>query len=188
MNLRHLFWGGGALGVVLMAAWIGQLWLGPGQQDMPPRDVALAPRDLPDPLHLVILGTSLSLNERWTDQLSEGINACLGPSEITVIAQPGAGVIWGQGQVGAVAEADPDLVLVEFAINDADVRDGLGRADADAEARRLLDALAVALPEAALVEMTMSPAHGLRGVLRPGLAEYYSDLITRGRNRAPGGD
>ncbi|MEM1340687.1 MAG: SGNH/GDSL hydrolase family protein [Pseudomonadota bacterium] len=178
--MRRIFAGLTAL-VLLVGLWLWPLWHGPGSEFgvFAPRDVALRLRALPEPLRITVLGTSLSHNEPWPDQLSEALNACLGPTEITVLAQPGAGVLWGQGQVGAVAEATPDLVLVEFAINDADIRDGLPRAEAAAETRALLAALAEALPGAALVEMTMSPASGLRGVLRPGLAGYYEDVITR---------
>lgn len=169
-----------------LGVWAWPLWQGPAQDISPPRDVALTPRPLPDPLHITVLGTSLSHREPWTDALSEALNACLGPTEITVIARPGAGVLWGQGQVGAVAQARPDLVLVEFAINDADLRDGLARAAADTEARALIAALSDAVPEAGLVEMTMSPASGLRGLLRPGLAARYGDVITRAESGPQG--
>lgn len=168
-----------AMACVYVCVWGWSLWQGPRPQALTPRDVALGPRALPDPLRITILGTSLSHAERWTDQLEQALNTCLGPTEITVIARPGAGVLWGQGQVAAVARTSPDLVLMEFAINDADLRDGLVPGRADAETRALLGALHDALPGAALVEMTMSPAAGLRGVLRPGLAHHYSAVITR---------
>lgn len=162
-----------------LGVWLWPLWQGPAHKISPPRDIALPNQVLPERLHITVLGTSLSHREPWTDALSEALNACLGPTEITVIARPGAGVLWGQGQVAAVAGSAPDLVLVEFAINDADLRDGLARAEADAQMRALLEALAEAAPEAGLVEMTMSPASGVRGLLRPGLARYYADVIAR---------
>lgn len=171
--------GAAGLLLLLVGIWAVPLWLGPAPETRAPRDVALGPRDLPAPLRITILGTSLSHNAPWTDQLSGALTACLGPTEITVIARPGAGVLWGQGQVEAVAAAVPDLVLVEFAINDADLRDGLSRAVADQETQALFIDLAEAVPQAGLVEMTMSPAHGLRGLLRPGLGARYDDVIAR---------
>jgi acyl-CoA thioesterase I len=164
------------------------LWLGPPQAELSPRDRPLAPRALPaeGPVRIVALGTSLTARGPWPDRLAERLAACLGhPVEIRRVARPGATVAWGQepAQVAAVAEAAPDIVLVEFAINDADLRDGLPRAEADARSRALLAALADALPEAAIVEMTMSPARGLRGLMRPGLAARYADVVARAEAR-----
>ena len=171
---------------LVVGLWAWPLWQGPVQHVGPPQDVVLAPRALPTPLRITVLGTSLSHNAPWTASLAQALMACLGPAEITVIARPGAGVLWGQGQVDTVAATLPDLVLVEFAINDADLRDGLTRARADTEMRALLAELAHALPQAALVEMTMSPAQGARGLLRPGLGARYGDVIARAGDGSQG--
>lgn len=154
-----------------------------------PRDLPLSARALPegvDPLRIVALGTSLTARGPWPDHLAARLSACLEhPVEITRIARPGANVSWAAqpDRVAEVAAETPDIVLLEFAINDADLRDGLSRGEADAVTRGLLDDLAGAVPGAALVEVTMSPASGPRGVLRPGLAARYADAVTRSADR-----
>jgi acyl-CoA thioesterase I len=177
-----------ALGLAGALAWAVPLWRGPAEADLPPRDRPLAPRALPAdrPLRIVAFGTSLTARGPWPDLLAARLGACLGhPVEIARVARPGAGVAWaGQGaQIAAVAALAPDLALVEFAVNDADLRDGRPRAEADRLTRALFADLAAALPDATLVELTMSPASGLRGLLRPGLAARYADAVTRAGDR-----
>ena len=70
--------------------------------------------------------------------------------------------------------AAPDLVLMEFAINDADMRDGVPLAVARAQHDAILARLSQALPDTQVLLMTMSPAHGLRGWMRPLLARHYA--------------
>jgi lysophospholipase L1-like esterase len=84
------------------------------------------------------------------------------------------GSAWARAQVARVAETRPDLVLVEFAINDADLRDGVPLARARAQHLALVADLRQALPGAALALMTMSPAKGPRGWIRPRLAAHYA--------------
>jgi hypothetical protein len=155
-----------------------------------PRDLPLSPRTLPegaDPLRIVAFGTSLTARGPWPDHLAARLAACLEhPVELIRIARAGANVSWAAhpDRIAEVAAGTPDIVLLEFAINDADLRDGLSRGEADALTRGLLDDLAGAVPGAALVELTMSPAHGARGLLRPGLAARYGDVVARGRARS----
>ncbi|MEJ6391585.1 SGNH/GDSL hydrolase family protein [Gymnodinialimonas ulvae] len=166
--------------------WAGPLWRGPEPVVAAPRDLPLTPRTLPDgtaPLRIVALGTSLTARGPWPDHLAARLAACLDHSvEIIRIARPGANVSWAAhpDRIAAVVAEAPDIVLLEFAINDADLRDGLAREAADALTRGLLEDLAEAVPEAALIEMTMSPARGARGLLRPGLAARYGDVVARG--------
>lgn len=119
------------------------------------------------PLRIVVLGTSLTAQGRWPQELGSGLTACAG-REVTVIpvAKGGAGSEWGRGQIGQVAALAPDLVLIEFSINDADLRDGVSLARARANHEAILDGLAAARPAAQPVLMTMSPAFGLRGWMR----------------------
>ena len=184
--IRLLLGGAGLVALLLGPLWLWPLWRGPAMlsgADGATRDVALAPQAVvPVPLRITVLGTSLSHNELWTASLETALETCLGPSQVTVIARPGAGVQWGLSQITAVAETAPDLVLVEFAINDADLREGRTRAQANAQTQTLFQRLAETLPTVSLVEMTMSPASRLRGVLRPSLAARYDDVITRAQD------
>lgn len=120
------------------------------------------------------LGSSLTTRNDWPEALAEGLTTCLArPVEITRVARAGAGSVWGETAVAEVVAEAPDLVLIEFAINDADLRDGIGLRDSIARHDRILEGLAAGLPDARLLLMTMSHAHGLRGLMRPRLRSYY---------------
>jgi len=126
---------------------------------------------------IVVLGTSLSHGD-WPQEMGSALRTCgLGVGDVTQITKPGANSEWGVSQLEAVIAAAPALVLIEFAINDADLRDGLSKSESRAQHELIAGRLTEALPEASLVFMTMSPARGLRGALRPFLAGYYA--ITR---------
>jgi lysophospholipase L1-like esterase len=142
-----------------------------------------------EPMRLVVLGTSLTAGAAWPDRLGAALNGCADrPVTVLRVARAGAHSGWGRGQAAAVAALRPDLVLIEFTINDADLRDGQGLGTARANHRALIAALGAARPEARLALMTMSPAFGLRGLMRPRLAAHqaqYRDLAAGG---AGGGD
>ena len=81
----------------------------------------------------------------------------------------------GESGVAMVRSELPDLVLMEFASNDADLRDGVGRSQARRQTAEVVAALQAAGPDApAIALVTMGPAAGLRGVLRPRLAGHYA--------------
>lgn len=142
----------------------------------PPRD-----RPVPDsgrigegPLRITLLGTSLADRATWPDRLARELTECSGQAvAVTRIAEPGANSRWGLTQVEEVARSEPDLVLIEFAINDADLRDGLWPAESREVHRGIVSAVRAEAPEAAIALMTTNPAHGLRGVMRPRLGAYY---------------
>jgi lysophospholipase L1-like esterase len=139
-----------------------------------------APRDRPPPPGAVpervaVLGTSLSARSDWPAALEAALSACLGrPARVAVVARPGASAAWGMGQLDRVAAHRPDLVLIEFAINDADLLDGLSPGRAASAHEVILTELAAMAPGARLVLMTMSPAHGPRGWVRPRLEAHYA--------------
>lgn len=161
--------------LVALLVWAVILWRGPGPLDAPadrhPGDLAAE-----GVLRIVVLGTSLSSPARydWTEAVAEPLEQCLNrPVEMIPVARAGATVAWGRTQVETALAADPALVLVEFSANDADLLDGLGRGTALAETVALVAELSAGGPRVAL--MTMNPASGLRGVLRPVLAGHYAD-------------
>ena len=143
------------------------------------RELPALSRMLPEdrPLRLAVFGTSLSAHGYdWPEAVALALGTCLGQAvELIRFALPGAGSEWGVTQVPWVRESAPDLVLLEFAINDADLRDGLFRSAARDTHERLLTALQQELPQSHLVLMTMNPAQGLRGWIRPRLTGHYLD-------------
>lgn len=148
----------------------------------PPADIPL-PTPLSagtEPFRITLLGTSLTAAPGWPEALAAPLSACLDrPVAVTRVARAGAHSGWGRGQAAAVLATAPDLVTVEFATNDADIRDGLWPGQSAANHRALIAALREGRPGLPIVLMTMNPAYGLRGLMRPGLPVYnrlYSSL------------
>lgn len=168
----------GAAGLLVLVAALAALFVARTfPADPRPQDRALpgGTAAATQALRVTVLGTSLTARYDWPARLGPALGGCLAsPMQITVIAQAGAGSDWGLAQLAAVAATHPDIVLIEFAINDADLRDGQSLRDSAATHRRLIVALRQALPDARIALMTMSPAQGLRGWLRPRLAQYYA--------------
>ena len=144
-----------------------------------PADLPLAPFGTPGaPARIVAFGTSLTARAGWPEALAARLEACLGhPVALVRVAESGRGTGWALEQTGRVAAARPDLVLVEFAINDADLLGGEGLAASRANHERLLDALAAGLPGVPVLLMTMNPVAGpVRQLQRPFLADYDTML------------
>ena len=127
---------------------------------------------------IVILGTSLSHEASWPDRLTHALTNCgLHPAPMTRITRPGAHSGWGLAQLDRVVAVRPAVVLIEFTINDADLRDGLWLEQSRSNHREIIVGLQEALPDTRLVLMSMSPARGLRGFLRPALEDYEAMLV-----------
>ncbi|MFN0115404.1 MAG: SGNH/GDSL hydrolase family protein [Paracoccaceae bacterium] len=169
--MRPLRWIAGAVAVGLGALVV--LW----GSDRPwtPIDRAMPPvRQGTDTLRIVTFGTSLTARGTWPDDLGAALSGCLGrPVEVTRVAEPGASSAWGEGRLAEVIAARPDVLLIEFAINDADLRDGLWLNDSIARHDAILTQITSALPGTSVALMTMNPAFGARGWARPRLAAYY---------------
>ena len=166
-----------------LLAGLGALWAGGSRAPSGPADRPLAPLAAPGgpdggPLRIVAFGTSLTAGPGWPEALETGLAACLGrPVALTRVAGPGQGTAWALTQTDRVIAARPELVLIEFAINDADLRDGIGLAASRANHAQILDRLAVGLPGARPVLLTMNPVVGpLRWLQRPFLADYDAML------------
>lgn len=127
------------------------------------------------PFRIVALGTSLTARGDWPDQLAQALSDCAGrPVTVERVAKAGAGSNWGREQAAAVLALAPDLVLIEFAINDADLRDGVSLVRARDSHLALIGALEDGRPALPLMLMTMSRAEGLRGLMRPWLGAYHA--------------
>ncbi len=139
----------------------------------PPRAGDLAGLAAAEPLRLAVLGTSLSASDPWPETLRAALEACRGrPVALAVVAGSGQNSDWGRAQLPRLLAAAPDLVLIEFAMNDADLRDGLSPARARENHRAILAALAGAHPGAVPVLVAMNPAFPPRGLARPFLGRH----------------
>lgn len=148
-----------------------------------PRDRPLPAVVLPQPsdaIRIVAFGTSLTADYRWPVEVGRALSECFErPVLVEVVARPGAASDWGVTQTSAVLEMAPHIVLVEFAINDADLRDGNSRRVAARNTRSIVEALQdeEGSPAPAVALMTMSPATGVRGWLRPTLGRHYAQYV-----------
>lgn len=167
------------LGVGMALWWLAQPAAPARDRPIPP----LPPASPEAPLKLVAFGTSLTRGYHWPDGLAARLQACLRrPVQITRIARDGAGTDWALGQIDKVAAADPDIVLIEFAANDADLRDGKSPSRARGDLDHLLKTLRTRLPAARPVLMTMNPVTGPHRLLRIRLGRHhdvYAGLAAR---------
>ena len=147
---------------------------------MPP--LGLTPQHRPLPkitpanaaLNITVFGTSLSADTSWADNLGQALEICLKrPVNISRVTRAGSGSAWGLTALADVQATQPDLVIVEFAINDADLRDGVGLKTSIEQHQRLISQLQTEIPQAQILLMTTNPAYGLRSLLRPRLRAYY---------------
>lgn len=137
--------------------------------DIVPRPVRLAPGE---PLRLAVFGTSLTANDRWPEGAADTIAANLGrPVSLLRVARAEADSGWAVQQTDRLRAFGPHLVVVEFAINDADIVDGVSLRKSVTNHRTLLDALG---RETGAILMTTNPARGLRGWIRPCLGAHYA--------------
>lgn len=146
------------------------------------RDRATPPARTPAgrPLRVTVLGTSLSADGRyrWPDEVGAELGRRLHrPVEVLRVAQAGATSTWGADQTARVLATDPDVVLVELAVNDADVRHGLTISASARCHERVLRDLRSARPETTVVLLTMNPASGPRAWARPFLSRYYAAYV-----------
>lgn len=159
-----------------LIVWLGSLFV------LSPYPKAISDRPLPaeslhgnTPVTIAFMGTSLTAGSPWPDGVAEVLATCvMHPVRALRFAQGGATSAWGVTQIEAVIAAIPDIVVMEFAINDADLRRGLSLTASADNHHAILTGLKQGLPEVRIVLMTTNPAFGLRRLLRPRLPAYYA--------------
>jgi len=114
------------------------------------------------PQHVVIYGTSLSKGGAWVPQLQATFDARF-PSLVTLTnsARGGQHSGWGATHVdSAVVALKPDVVFIEFAINDAVTRFDLSLDTIRRNVDTLLDRIAAGLSSSEVILQIMNPAFG----------------------------
>lgn len=128
-----------------------------------------------EPVRVVALGTSLTEGIDWAQRLARGLSACWGrPVRVDRVAASGRTSAWGLEQVARVASLRPSIVLVEFAMNDANWRRFVGLARSRENTRAIARGIRAAAPDATIVLVTTNTVHGLRGLMRPRVGAYYA--------------
>jgi acyl-CoA thioesterase-1 len=125
---------------------------------------------------IVFHGTSLTKSGGWAETLTKELGARYPEVKTVNTACDGQNSRWGLEQFEArVLSEAPDIVFIEFAINDAVARFNLGPEESRANLETMLDCLAVRNPECAVVLQVMNPvidrSRGHDG-FRPHLACY----------------
>ena len=146
----------------------------------PPHDIALAPvSSRPSNLRIVAFGTSLTARSTWPQAVGAALSDCTG-SSVTVLklARPGAGSTWAKSQISALLALKPDLVVMEFAINDADLHDGLSPGNSRQATREIVQSLRGAMPGLPVLLLTTNPVAGIARLQRPLLPLYYQSYAS----------
>ncbi|MCA8990971.1 MAG: alpha/beta hydrolase fold domain-containing protein [Planctomycetaceae bacterium] len=131
---------------------------------------------------VVVYGTSVSIGGQWAKEVQVYFDR-LYPNQVTFInsARSGMHSNWGvENLQERVLEHQPDLVFIEFAINDAATKHGISTDDC----RRNLDTMVKELrqqnPDVEIILQTMNPAWDSPAVPksfasdRPHLSDYYA--------------
>ena len=121
----------------------------------------------------------------WVRPLRAGLRAQTDPRlGVENAARWGSDSTWGLRCLERrVLGRRPHLLLLEFAINDADRRRGISIGRSRSQLSRMLDEVASACPACQVVLLTMSPALGRHAVARPELDAYYELYREAARER-----
>ena len=134
-------------------------------------------------LKIVTFGTSLTARGGWQEPLRRALSACR-DAEVTIVnlAKSGMASDWGVTQIDKVLAEKPDIVLVEFAVNDSALDRFLSLAASAANIEEIVTRLKAGESKPAVYVMAMSPVSGLRGWIRPYLVQYedrHAELARR---------
>ena len=130
------------------------------------------------PLKIAVFGTSLSARANWPDELATALHDCgLVDTEVRRFAQAGANSSWGVAHLEWLGYYSPDLVIVEFAMNDADVVDGLWPGNSRSNLDEIVTRLRRKAPDVAIMLLSTNPVTGWARLKRPFLGRYYTDYL-----------
>jgi lysophospholipase L1-like esterase len=130
-------------------------------------------------VHVVVYGTSLTAGGAWTGQLRETLEKRYGGKlRWTNAAGSGMNSDWGLANVDSrVVALRPDVVFIEFAVNDAVARFNLPLRRAKANLEKMIDRIRAANPGTEIVLQVTNPVidrpEGNSGY-RPHLADYFA--------------
>jgi acyl-CoA thioesterase I len=126
-------------------------------------------------VRLVGFGASVTSGGAWLGQVESGLEAhALGDLVVVNAAESARWSGWGVDTLEErVLSAEPDLVLIEFAINDAYTPFETSLEEARANWVDMIDRIRVSRPDAEIVLMTMNLVTGDGAAARPDLHAYY---------------
>jgi acyl-CoA thioesterase I len=102
------------------------------------------------------------------------------------IAKSGATSRWGLEQKQQVVLAKPDVLLIEFAAGDANLRRFVSFSESERNHAEIIKTVHQAKPDAKIYLLALNPTWGLRGVwIRPRLDSYYENTRNWFYRRSP---
>lgn len=135
-----------------------------------------------DELKIATIGTSLTARGGWQTPLQEDLAACLGvPVTVTNRAKSGETSSWGLQNIGAVLADKPDIVLIEFAANDAALDRFMSLSRSVENMRAIVAAVRAQNKDAIVVLQAMNPMWGFRRWMRPFLDDYIEAHVALAR-------
>jgi acyl-CoA thioesterase I len=125
-------------------------------------------------LVIALVGTSLTARGAWVNALPSALEPMVEcPVCVVKFAQAGATSRWGVEIVDQVVQLRPDVAIIEFAINDASVHRPVSMVESGNNLTTIIRRLVAAVAGIRVYLMTMNPAIGMRGLMRPRLSRYY---------------
>lgn len=130
-----------------------------------------------EPVQIGAFGTSLTSRARWPTQLSDLLTRCIRDGvSVTVTGLAGANSSRGLQLIDATGGINFDVVLIEYAINDADLLDGIALSKSLTNHRHMIAKLRRANPGISIILLATNPILGVQKLKRPRLKTYYSAL------------
>ncbi|MBS0205507.1 MAG: SGNH/GDSL hydrolase family protein [Planctomycetes bacterium] len=147
------------------------------------------------PQTIVTYGTSLTAGGEWPKQLQLALGARF--PKLATVVNSGSGGQWSTWGVKNLDERviakQPDVVLIEFSINDAFLPYQTSVDDARANLTHMIDRIHAVRPQCEVILMVMNPPIGEHLERRPKIADYeqmYRDFAAKKKLRlidhAPG--
>lgn len=128
------------------------------------------------PTKILTYGTSLTAGGAWVEQLAEWLDEEFGAG-VAEVVNVGAGAMWSQWGVENLAERvlshAPDVLLIEFAMNDAYLPYSTTTEMCRLNLCYMLDRVKAALPRCECVLQCMNVCIDQHSEARPNLAAYY---------------
>ncbi len=148
--------------------------------DKPAGRVTLGETEAP---MIVVIGTSLTASSAWPEALQTRLRTCTG-REIGLenMAENRATSELGFFRLDEIVALEPTIVILEFAINDADRKIGVSLPESRRRHETIIAALKKRSPETAIYLMTTNHTVGpirFRRPLLPAYYELYRDLAER---------
>lgn len=129
--------------------------------------------------HILFLGTSLTEGETWPAAFMQRLEACGFAPSSYVLSRAGETSRWGGQALLAAKDAGlrvPDVALIEFSVNDADIRQLISPSQSAENIKGLVALLQEMNPEVRVILLGMYPGFGIRGALRFRYGAYLTEL------------